>query len=269
MEASSSCCSGSSRESRHPRAPSCWKRFLGRGKIRSVLWASAIGTPLPSAPAAFLPTALGLARRRAPAPRSPSSSPHGRSGSTRSLSYALMDPIMTVASARRGVRDRHDGRHRHDFLGSGPACGRGDRQRPSTAEIPEAPEPAPELHPPFDAQRRGPPRRSRAACRRSSVWLPRSARRDRALARARRGPRCAGGCCFRVGIERYFCGGFLTMLRCSSSDPDLHVRLSLDPPSRPPSFSRAEPGRRAGVPASGPATTSAHRRAAEILGVRM
>src|SRR5207249_1235276 len=40
-------------------------RFLGRGKIRSVLWASAIGTPLPLCSCGVLPTALGLARQGA------------------------------------------------------------------------------------------------------------------------------------------------------------------------------------------------------------
>ena len=39
------------------------KRFLGRGKIRSVLWASAIGTPLPLCSCGVLPTALGLSRQ--------------------------------------------------------------------------------------------------------------------------------------------------------------------------------------------------------------
>jgi HflK protein len=73
-------------------------RFLGRGKIRSVLWASAIGAPLPLCSCGVLPTALGLARRGATRGATVSfliSTPETGIDSI-ALSYALMDPIMTV-----------------------------------------------------------------------------------------------------------------------------------------------------------------------------
>ena len=37
-------------------------RFLGRGKVKSVLWASALGIPLPLCSCGVVPTALGLRR---------------------------------------------------------------------------------------------------------------------------------------------------------------------------------------------------------------
>ena len=73
-------------------------RFLGRGKIKSVLWASAIGTPLPLCSCGVLPTALGLAREGATKGATVSfliSTPEIGVDSI-ALSYALMDPIITV-----------------------------------------------------------------------------------------------------------------------------------------------------------------------------
>src|SRR5262245_21043436 len=73
-------------------------RFLGRGKIRSVLWASAIGTPLPLCSCGVLPTALGLSRRGATPGATVAfliTTPEVGVDSI-ALSYALMDPIMTV-----------------------------------------------------------------------------------------------------------------------------------------------------------------------------
>src|SRR5262245_66325740 len=73
-------------------------RFLGRGKIRSVLWASAIGTPLPLCSCGVLPTALGLARQGATKGATVSfliSTPETGIDSI-ALTYALMDPIITV-----------------------------------------------------------------------------------------------------------------------------------------------------------------------------
>src|SRR6266436_5980820 len=73
-------------------------RFLGRGKIRSVLWASAIGTPLPLCSCGVLPTALGLARQGATRGATVAfliSTPEIGVDSI-ALSYALMDPIITV-----------------------------------------------------------------------------------------------------------------------------------------------------------------------------
>ncbi|HYY74039.1 MAG TPA: permease, partial [Solirubrobacterales bacterium] len=73
-------------------------RFLGRGKIRSVLWASAIGTPLPLCSCGVLPTALGLSRQGATRGATVAvliSTPEIGVDSI-ALSYALMDPIITV-----------------------------------------------------------------------------------------------------------------------------------------------------------------------------
>jgi len=73
-------------------------RFLGRGKIRSVLWASAIGTPLPLCSCGVLPTALGLARQGATRGATVAfliSTPEIGVDSI-ALSYALMDPLTTV-----------------------------------------------------------------------------------------------------------------------------------------------------------------------------
>src|SRR5207244_568096 len=73
-------------------------RVLGRGKIRSVLWASAIGTPLPLCSCGVLPTALGLARQGATRGATVAvliSTPETGVDSI-ALSYALMDPVITV-----------------------------------------------------------------------------------------------------------------------------------------------------------------------------
>src|SRR2546430_2650161 len=73
-------------------------RFLGRGKIRSVLWASAIGTPLPLCSCGVLPTALGLARQGATRGATVAvliSTPETGVDSI-ALSYAPMDPVITV-----------------------------------------------------------------------------------------------------------------------------------------------------------------------------
>ena len=73
-------------------------RFLGRGKIRSVLWASAIGTPLPLCSCGVLPTAIGLSRQGATRGATVSfliSTPEIGVDSI-ALSWALMDPIITV-----------------------------------------------------------------------------------------------------------------------------------------------------------------------------
>ena len=45
--------------------PRLFARLLGRGKIQSVLWASAVGAPIPLCSCGVLPTALGLARQGA------------------------------------------------------------------------------------------------------------------------------------------------------------------------------------------------------------
>ena len=73
-------------------------RFFGTGKVKSVLWASAIGAPLPLCSCGVLPTALGLRRRGASKGATVSfliSTPETGVDSI-SLTYALMDPIMTI-----------------------------------------------------------------------------------------------------------------------------------------------------------------------------
>jgi uncharacterized membrane protein YraQ (UPF0718 family) len=73
-------------------------RFFGTGRIRSVLWGSAIGVPLPLCSCGVLPTALGLRRQGATKGATVSfliSTPETGVDSI-SLSYALMDPIITV-----------------------------------------------------------------------------------------------------------------------------------------------------------------------------
>src|SRR5918995_4862461 len=73
-------------------------RFFNAGKVKSVLWASAIGAPLPLCSCGVLPTALGLRRQGASKGATVSfliSTPETGVDSI-SLTYALMDPIMTV-----------------------------------------------------------------------------------------------------------------------------------------------------------------------------
>jgi HflK protein len=80
-------------------------RLLGRGKIRSVLWASAVGAPIPLCSCGVLPTALGLVRQGATKGATVSfliSTPETGIDSV-ALTYALMDPIITVFRPIAGV----------------------------------------------------------------------------------------------------------------------------------------------------------------------
>ncbi|MFO1350469.1 MAG: SO_0444 family Cu/Zn efflux transporter [Gammaproteobacteria bacterium] len=73
-------------------------KYLGAGKIKSVLWASAIGVPLPLCSCGVVPTALGLKRQGATPGATVAfliATPETGVDSI-SLSYALMDPIITV-----------------------------------------------------------------------------------------------------------------------------------------------------------------------------
>jgi len=74
-------------------------KLLGTGKIKSVLWASAIGAPLPLCSCGVVPAALGL-RRQGATPGATAAfliaTPETGADSI-SLSYALTDPIVTVA----------------------------------------------------------------------------------------------------------------------------------------------------------------------------
>jgi HflK protein len=73
-------------------------RYFAAGKVKSVLWASALGAPLPLCSCGVLPAALGLRRQGASKGATVSflvSTPETGVDSI-SLTYALMDPIMTI-----------------------------------------------------------------------------------------------------------------------------------------------------------------------------
>jgi HflK protein len=73
-------------------------RFFRRGRITSVLWASALGAPLPLCSCGVVPAALGLSRQGATTGATVSfliSTPETGIDSI-ALSYALTDPLMTV-----------------------------------------------------------------------------------------------------------------------------------------------------------------------------
>ena len=73
-------------------------KLFGTGKIKSVLWASSIGAPLPLCSCGVVPAALGLRRQGATPGATVAfliATPETGADSI-SLSYALMDPIVTV-----------------------------------------------------------------------------------------------------------------------------------------------------------------------------
>src|SRR5918995_2551515 len=73
-------------------------RLFGRGKVRSVLWACAVGAPLPLCSCGVIPAALGLRREGATKGATVSfliSTPETGVDSI-AVTYALMDPIITV-----------------------------------------------------------------------------------------------------------------------------------------------------------------------------
>jgi HflK protein len=73
-------------------------KLFNTGKIKSVLWASAIGAPLPLCSCGVVPTALGLSRQGATPGATVAflvATPETGVDSI-SLSYALMDPLITV-----------------------------------------------------------------------------------------------------------------------------------------------------------------------------
>src|SRR5689334_10085584 len=79
--------------------PRLLSKLFGTGRIKSVLWGSAIGAPLPLCSCGVLPTALALRRQGATPGATVSflvATPETGVDSI-SLSYALMDPIMTVS----------------------------------------------------------------------------------------------------------------------------------------------------------------------------
>ena len=80
-------------------------KLLGTGKVKSVLWGAAIGAPLPLCSCGVLPTALALKKQGATPGATVSfliATPETGVDSI-SLSYALMDPVITVARPVAGV----------------------------------------------------------------------------------------------------------------------------------------------------------------------
>src|SRR5436190_21136840 len=73
-------------------------RLVGTGKIKSVLWGSVLGAPLPLCSCGVLPTALGLRKQGATPGATVAflvATPETGVDSI-SLTYALTDPLMTV-----------------------------------------------------------------------------------------------------------------------------------------------------------------------------
>ncbi len=80
-------------------------KLLGTGRVKSVLWASAIGAPLPLCSCGVLPAALALKKQGATPGATVAfliATPETGVDSI-SLSYALMDPVITVARPVAGV----------------------------------------------------------------------------------------------------------------------------------------------------------------------
>src|SRR5947199_6465556 len=80
-------------------------RLVGTGKIKSVLWGSVVGAPIPLCSCGVLPTALGLRRQGAtPGATVPFHVATPETGADSiSMIYALTDPIMTVFRPVAGV----------------------------------------------------------------------------------------------------------------------------------------------------------------------
>ena len=80
-------------------------RLVGTGKVKSVLWGSVLGLPLPLCSCGVLPTALGLRRQGATPGATVAflvATPETGADSI-SLTYALTDPIMTVFRPIAGI----------------------------------------------------------------------------------------------------------------------------------------------------------------------
>jgi HflK protein len=132
-------------------------RFFGTGKVKSVLWGSVIGAPLPLCSCGVLPTALGLRRQGATKGATVSfliSTPETGVDSI-SLTYALMDPIMTIFRPVAAVTTAITAGLSVNFLGGSKAdqagaeapdacCDNGEghdhgRQAPAAAEMAAGP----------------------------------------------------------------------------------------------------------------------------------
>lgn len=81
------------------------RRLVGTGKVKSVLWASVLGAPLPLCSCGVLPTALGLRKQGATPGAAVAflvATPETGADSI-ALTYALTDPVMTVFRPIAGV----------------------------------------------------------------------------------------------------------------------------------------------------------------------
>ena len=81
-------------------------RLVGTGRVKSVLWGSMIGAPLPLCSCSALPTALGLRKLGATPGATVAflvAAPETGVDNSISLTYALTDPIMTVFRPIAGV----------------------------------------------------------------------------------------------------------------------------------------------------------------------
>src|SRR5262249_13527169 len=139
--------------------PRLFARLLGRGKIRSAVWASAVGAPIPLCSCGVLPTALGLARQGATKGATVSfliSTPETGIDSI-ALTYALMDPIVTVFRPIAGVLTAVVAGIVTNVWGTGRALGVADSSHGSVPG-PEASQATPLPLPPPPAPDR-PPRR--------------------------------------------------------------------------------------------------------------
>jgi HflK protein len=193
------------------------KRFLGRGKIRSVLWASAIGTPLPLCSCGVVPTAIGLSRQGATRGATVAfliTTPEIGVDSI-ALSYALMDPIMTVLRPVAAFVTGVTAGIATNFLGvKRPPV---DAETSSTAiapEPPEAPAASAELHPPFQGSGGGRFANPRDAVRQVFAYGFRDLL-DETAHWLVLGVVLAALVAVLIPasvIERYFGGGFVTML---------------------------------------------------------
>src|SRR6185436_9168940 len=80
-------------------------RLVGTGKIKSVLWGSVVGAPIPLCSCGVLPTALGLRKQGATPGATVAflvATPETGVDSI-SLTYALTDPLMTVFRPIAGI----------------------------------------------------------------------------------------------------------------------------------------------------------------------
>ena len=80
-------------------------RLVGTGKIKSVLWGSVVGAPIPMCSCGVLPTALGLRKQGATPGATVAflvATPETGVDSI-SLTYALTDPVMTLFRPIAGV----------------------------------------------------------------------------------------------------------------------------------------------------------------------